>query len=70
MARFSRERIEKGTAPQTAWKKVKEKLVTHQSVEVVFTSETDQYTGFELHAWTGEREDGSNGPDASPGEDY
>ena len=70
MARFSRHRIKKGTAPQTVWKKIKDLLVTHETVEVVVVTETATNTEFELRAWNGVRRDGSNGPTATPGTDY
>lgn len=70
MATFTRKRIKKGTAPQTAWKMVKDLLVTNETVEVVVVAPTATYSEFELRAWDDVRTDDSNGPAAEVGKDY
>jgi hypothetical protein len=70
MTVFNRTRIEKGTAPQTVWQMIKDLLVINQSVELIVTEETDMYSEFELRAWDGFRQDRSNGPDATPGDNF
>ena len=70
MAMFDRTRIPRGTMPQTAWKMIRERLIMNKSVEVVIGESDDEYTEFELRAWSTERKDKSNGPDAVPGNQY
>lgn len=69
MATFSSHPVEAGTAGQTVWRKIKDLLVTCESVEVVVTT-TDDSESFELRAWTRVRKDGSNGPNPVPGAEY
>ncbi|MBW2059437.1 MAG: hypothetical protein JRH07_16435 [Deltaproteobacteria bacterium] len=70
MARYARVQIPQETPAQTRWEMIRDKLVTNQSVEVVKIQDSEGTITFELRAWTGVRHDGSNGPDAMPGNDY
>jgi len=69
MATFIRQPIEPGTPGQTVWKKIRDLLVTNESVEVVVKA-TEDSDRFELRAWTRVRNDSSNSQNAVPGTDY
>lgn len=68
MAKFSQYFIKSGTSGQTAWKEIRNHLVTAESVEVIVNDGQDG--GFWLRVWDDYRQDTSNSPDADPNANY
>lgn len=69
MATFASHDVESGTPGQLVWEQILGLLTNFESVEVVVKT-NEGSNSFELRAWTGIRADGSNGPDATPGDDF
>jgi len=70
MAIFRDIDLEPGTAPQTAWARLRDELLDAESVEVLKRIPDEGPIGFLFRVWSGPRADGSNTLEADSGTEY
>jgi len=70
MAIFRDVDLEPGTAPQTAWARLRDELLDAESVEVIKRIPDAGPVGFVFRIWSGPRADGSNTLQADPDQEY